>query len=159
MKHIIWDQQDRVTKYVAHLVGEDEFLKPCAAIGLEKNGELIAGVVYDCFTGNSVSMHVASDKSKNWMISSYLYFCFAYPFIALKCNRVTGLVQENNIDALNFDLKLGFKQEGRLRAACSDGSDIIVLGMLKDECRFLQDKYYAAFIGYLRSTRPTSLGI
>ena len=53
------------------------------------------------------------------------------------CRRVTGLVHDNNHDARRFDEHLGFKQEGVLRKAAPDGDDMIVYGMLREECRWI----------------------
>jgi len=85
-------------------------------------------------------MHVAAIPGKRWMTKEFLWRSFAYPFIQLKCNRITGLVREDNLDAQRFDEHLGFKREGLLRGACLDGSNMILYGLLKDECRFLRMK-------------------
>lgn len=148
---IIWDQDKRIIDFVANRVDEQEFLKPAGAIGIEKNGELIGGVVYDCYTGSNVMMHVASGGNKNWLHPAYLYFCFAHPFNTLKCNVITGLVREDNKQALDFDINLGFKHTGRLPQACSDGTDILILTMLKQDCRYLKDKYRGLFLQYLQT--------
>lgn len=146
---IIWDQDKRIIDFVAHKVDEQEFLKPAAAIGIEKNGDLVGGVVFDCYTGSNVMMHVASNGSKYWLNPAFMYFCFAHAFITLKCNVITGLVRADNQKALNFDINLGFKHTGRLPQACSDGTDILILTMLKAECRYLKDKYRESFRQYL----------
>jgi RimJ/RimL family protein N-acetyltransferase len=105
-------------------------------------------------TATSVMMHVASDESSHWMTPYYLSACFRYPFIQEGCTRITGLVRADNYHAQKFDEHLGFKREGQLRAACADGTDLIVYGMLKSECRFIEGKYYAALLRYTQSTNP-----
>jgi RimJ/RimL family protein N-acetyltransferase len=137
MKTVIYGQDDRVIEWVAKRVDEDNFGR-AVGIGLEEDGELIAGVVYNMYTGPSISMHVAAVPGKRWMTREYLYRCFAYPFIQLDCNRITGLVRVDNLEAQKFDEHLGFKREGLLRRACTDGTDMILYGMLKQECRFLR---------------------
>lgn len=137
MKTVIYNQNDRVIDWVGDRVNEANFGIGSVGIGLEEDGELIAGVVFNMYNGPSISMHVAAIPGKRWMTRDYLWRCFAYPFIQLKCNRITGLVREDNIEAQKFDEHLGFKREGLLRQACEDGTNMILYGMLKDECRFL----------------------
>ena len=140
MKSVIYTDKQRVIDWVAERVEEDDFGSGAIGIGLEENGELIAGVVFNLYTGPSISMHVAAIPGKRWMTREYLWTCFAYPFLQLKCNRVTGLVRIDNLVAQKFDEHLGFKREGVLRRACTDGTDMIVYGMLREECRFLEIK-------------------
>jgi len=140
MKKVIYGEDERVVRWVGEQVNEDDFGK-AVGIGLEEDGELIAGVVFNLYTGPSISMHVAAVPGKRWMTKEYLFRCFAYPFLQLKCRRITGLVRVDNLDAQRFDEHLGFKREGVLREACEDGTDMIVYGMLREECRFIGDRY------------------
>lgn len=132
-------------RFVASHVGENEF-HDYSAIGLERDGELIAGVVYERHSGPNVMMHVASDGSRHWMTPAYMAACFRYPFMQLKCARVTGLVRADNKDAQRFDEAMGFQREGILREGTTDGCDFILYGMLARECRFLDGKYHAALL-------------
>ena len=140
MKSVIYGQDKKVIDWVGKQVGENDFGSGAIGIGLEEDGELIAGVVFNLYTGAGISMHVAAVPGKRWMTREYLWRCFAYPFLQLKCNRITGLVRVDNIEAQKFDEHLGFKREGVLRRACTDGTDMIVYGMLREECRFLEIK-------------------
>lgn len=145
MKRIVWNEPERVARFVAGRVGEEEF-NNFSAIGLEKDGELVAGVVYENHNGPNVMMHVASDGSRQWMTPAYLSACFRYPFLQLQCTRVTGLVRADNVEAQKFDEALGFEREGKLREAASDGCDLYVYGMLKRDCRFLGGRYHEALL-------------
>jgi len=137
MKKVIYGEDKRIADWVGALI--DEAYPPGAVgIGLEQDGELIAGVVFDYYTGPSISMHVAAAPGRRWMTKDFLWRCFAYPFLQLQCNRITGLVRVDNLDAQRFDEHLGFKREGLLRKAAKDGTDYIVYGMLREECRFLE---------------------
>ena len=72
------------------------------------------------------------------MNRDFLFRVFAYPFLQLHCRRVTGLVRVDNLPAQKFDEHLGFVREGLIRSACTDGTDMILYGMLADECKFLR---------------------
>lgn len=138
MKSVIYGQDEQVAAWVAERVGTDEFGPGTVALGLEEDGKLIAGVVFNMYTKASICMHVAAEPGKRWMTKDFLWRSFAYPFIQLNCNRITGLVRVDNFDARRFDEHLGFKREGLVRRGCVDGTDMILYGMLREECRFLR---------------------
>lgn len=143
MKRIIWHQPERIMLFVAQRVDE-EFFRDYTALGLEKDGELVAGVLFTNYTKAGIVMHVASDGSRHWMTPAFLAAAFRYPFIQLGCRRVTGLVRLDNERAMHFDERLGFRREGVLRAGATDGCDMVLYGMLKSECRFLGERLRAA---------------
>jgi L-amino acid N-acyltransferase YncA len=106
------------------------------AIMLIDGDRLRAVVAYSDYTGQAVSMHVASDGSRH-CTRAFLRVCFRYPFEQLKVLRVTGLIAASNAASLRLALHLGFRIEGRLREAADDGGDQLVVGMLHRECRYL----------------------
>ncbi len=135
MAELIYGQEDRLLPWAQDRVGV-AFRKDAYTIGLEKDGQLVAVVIYDCFSTVDCNMHIASDGTGGWMNKSLLVSAFAYPFIQLKMNRVTGLVPSRNKEALLFDEHLGFVREGFHPKACED-DDLISLGMLRENCRFI----------------------
>lgn len=133
MRTIVCDDE-RVCRFVSQQMNIDGW-SAARGVGLEENGELIAGVVYDYWNGASICMHVAG-IGKRWLTREYLWYCFHYPFEELKVRRITGLVPESNMEARRFDEHLGFKLETRLKDAHPDG-DILVYAMFREDCRFL----------------------
>ena len=126
-----------VRDFVAdRILGEDRFGETDPCVGMLKDGKLIGGVVFNMYTGTGICMHVAASE-KGWLNREFLRTVFRYPFHQLGCRRVTGLVRTDNLTAQRFDERLGFKKEGVLRDADNDGCDLIVYGMLRDECRWL----------------------
>jgi RimJ/RimL family protein N-acetyltransferase len=107
------------------------------AIGWERRGELVAGVVYDGYTRINIDMHVAAEGVR-WLTREFLGEAFRYPFVQLSVRRVTGKVPATNAAARRFDEHLGFTYEGTIRQALPGGEDLIVYGMLKSECRWLE---------------------
>ena len=104
-------------------------------IGLEEDGELIAGVVYEGFNGANIWMHVAAVPGKRWLTREYLRVCFDYPFNQLGVARVSGYVNETNMAARRFDEHLGFTLEATLEGASADGKNVMIYKMLKANCR------------------------
>lgn len=125
-----------VVKWVAERAG---IFDPGAAVGLgvERNGELIAGVIFNDFNGASACIHVASDGSKCWLNRDFLFFVFHYAFEQVKVKRLTGIVAEGNTAARKFDEHLGFVEECRLKDAHPTG-DLIIYRMFLGDCRFLK---------------------
>ena len=117
---------------VRHFGGWGEF----QAFGWEKNGELQAVVVFNYYSGADICMHVAAVPGKRWMTREFLRTVFAYPFLQLNCRRISGYIPAKAKDVIAFDSHIGFVFEGRKRAALPD-DDLVVMGMLREECRFL----------------------
>lgn len=132
----IYGEDDRVATWVGAMVGCT--FRNATAIGIERSGSLVAGVVYDRFSGNDICMHVAAKPGVRWLNRESLYRFFAYPFVQIGCTRVTGLVAADNLVAQEFDEHLGFVKEGVLRKGMPDGTDLFVYGMLRDECKWIK---------------------
>jgi len=106
------------------------------AIGLRRDGVLVAGVVYEGFNGHNIWMHVAAVPGRRWLNREYLQACFRYPFEVCGVQRITGYVDASNADARRFDEALGFKEEARLLGAAEDGGDVILYVMRREDCRY-----------------------
>ena len=136
MKRVILDDQQRVLSWVGKKIDAPNFAGDAKAIGWEVDGELQGGVVFENWNGPNIYMHVAINEGCV-VTRSDLRIAFAYPFVQLKCNRITGLVRVDNRRAQRFDEHLGFRVEGRLRHAHADGTDMFVYGMVKEDCRWV----------------------
>jgi RimJ/RimL family protein N-acetyltransferase len=132
---LIYGQEDRLLPWAQERIGVS-FRSDAYTIGLEKDGELVAVVVYDTFSEVDCCMHIASDGTRAWMNKSLLLAAFAYPFIQLKLRRVTGMVPAKNTQALAFDEHIGFVREGYHPKALPD-DDLVSLGLLRENCRFI----------------------
>lgn len=119
------------------IYGRDRFPPDAPSIGLLENGRIIGGVVYTMYTGNGIMMNVAGGY-KGWINRAFLRAAFAYPFKQLGCTRVSGLVRVDNFAAQQFDERLGFKREGLVRRGDDDGTDLIMYGMLREECKWIK---------------------
>lgn len=99
-------------------------------------GVILGAVVYDGFTPYDCNLHIAIDD-KRCVTRAVLRCVFGYPFDQLGLARVTGLVPASNQAALDFDLRLGFREEGRKVKAFGD-EDEIILGLLKEDCIWIR---------------------
>lgn len=101
-------------------------------------GNLQGGVIYDGFTGGCIFMHQAG-FSKGWLVGNMIWIVFDYPFNQLHVKKVAGTINSNNKELLDFNLRLGFKEEARIKDAYPDG-DMLVLTMERADCRWLKIK-------------------
>jgi len=131
---LVYGDDARVAKWVGERARVQEF-GPCTAIGIARDGRLVAGVVYNRYSGPNVEASIASDWP-GWWTRGNLFALFWYPFGQLGCRRITAVTRAGNDRAQRMLAKMGFKAEGRCRHAFWD-DDGIVYGMLAEECRWI----------------------
>lgn len=135
MKTIITGQKERVGQFLKDQkawIGSFQY----EAIGLEENGNLIAGVVYDTYEeGARISSHCAG-LGKRWLNREFLRVIFDYPFNQLKVNVIVNTVSSNNKDSMRFTEHLGFKQVACIEGGASDG-DLIIYALYKKDCKWI----------------------
>jgi RimJ/RimL family protein N-acetyltransferase len=134
---VVGEQRPVFIDWAQRALGGIRLARDAKTIAAVKGDEILAVVCYDTFTEFDCHMHIASNGSRRWISRALLREAFAYPFIQCGLRRVTGLVAASNQDAMRFDLHLGFRIEGLCREGAPDG-DLFILGMLRRECRFIQ---------------------
>lgn len=110
----------------------------CSAIGKVKDGELVAGILYESNNGANVMAHIAGEGQ--WLDKTLLYIMFHYPFVQLGVNRITASSNSDNAKSIAFLERIGFIMEARLHGATSTG-DILLFRMFKSECKYLESRY------------------
>jgi RimJ/RimL family protein N-acetyltransferase len=109
------------------------------AIGRLKDGELVAGVLYEDFTKANIVCHIAGEEG--WATKGFLGLIFDYPFNQLGVKRITAPVHSDNVKSRLLMDRLGFTLEATLAQAIPEG-DLLIYRMFKSECRFLEDRFY-----------------
>jgi hypothetical protein len=98
--------------------------------------DIAVAVGYNAFIGRSCCMHTVVQRPD--LLNRRMVLCaFQYPFTVCNCEAVLALVDSTNAAALNFDTRLGFKEIARIPNGGGEG-DLIVLQMLRSECRWLR---------------------
>lgn len=108
------------------------------AIGLSRNGKIIAGVVFTEFNGRNVKVHQAIEGRIN---RQYLWTLSDYAFNQLKVDRVTGEIPQGNKKAQRAAEKIGFRLETTFKDAHPSG-DIFVYVIRKKDCRWLNENLF-----------------
>ena len=127
---------DRILAFVRTLMPMND-VEHMKGLGLERDGQLVAGVLYEGYNGQNVWMHVAGAPGSKWMTRDYLRYCFQYPFNEMGVKRVSGYVNASNTAARRLDEHLGFKPEATLTGAAPDGGDVILYAMWRKDCRYV----------------------
>jgi hypothetical protein len=72
-----------------------------------------------------------------WLTRKSLRAFFHFPFVQLKCRRVTGIVHRKNKRARDVNERMGFRLEGVCKHGFETG-DAIIYGMTRAECRWIE---------------------
>lgn len=131
--------KERVGEFCSRLMDNAEW-GSYTAIGMERDGELIGGVVYDQYNGPNIFAHIAGKPGTRWLTRAFLYAMFSYPFDQLGVARITGPVASDNEAAIRLDKHLGFTHEATLSGAAPAG-DLLLFVMWRKDCRFLGGRY------------------
>ncbi|WP_284765369.1 GNAT family protein [Agrobacterium sp. CFBP2214] len=120
---------ERVLHFVSTSIGVS-FVPPFTCMGIDRDGEIVAGAIFNVFEGADVHVSIAGH---GWTRG----FCEAvgdYVFGQLQCERMTAKTEKAEI--VRFAERLGGQVEGLLRNHFGPGRDAFLVGILRDEWRF-----------------------
>ena len=123
--------------WTAQKVDGGYFQERSRSIGLKKNGEFVAGVIYENWHGRSITCHIAVTGR---MTPAYLFAIFDYPFNVCKVGKIIVPVSSANLTSIRFVEKMGFQEEARINNAMPDG-DMVIFTMPKEQCKYLENRY------------------
>lgn len=134
MRRVVLGENDRVGSWIEEH-GGGQYRQGSQCIGLERDGELVAGALFDYHNGASVYCHIAL-ADKRALGRDFLRAAFRYPFVQLDCSVLIGLVASDNPAAVRLDEHLGFTLEHTIKDAHPSG-DLYIYTMRRNECRWL----------------------
>lgn len=120
---------ERVARFVGQRCGTIIY-PPYTCMGTEKDGAIINGVVFNCFTGADCHASIAGH---GWT-RGFLAEVGDYLFRQLRCERVTAVTEQPEV--VRLAEKLGGQVEGLLRNHFGPGRHGFIVGILKDEYRW-----------------------
>jgi len=123
--------------WVAKRVEGGYFEGRSEAIGLCKDDQIVAGVIYENWNRKSIWCHIAIEGR---ITSAYVAAIFDYPFNVCQVDKIIVPVGSDNAASIKLVTNMGFVEESRITDARVDG-DIVFYTMKHDACRFLTDKY------------------
>jgi RimJ/RimL family protein N-acetyltransferase len=106
------------------------------AIGLERDGRLVAGTIFELWNGRSIVCHIAWQK----VTPTYVAAVYDYAYNVANVDKIIGPISSNHTRALNLVAKMGFSEEARIKDGAPDG-DIVFMTQTPDRCRFIEARY------------------
>lgn len=120
---------DRVARYVGERCGTIIY-PPFTCMGIERGGEIVAGVVFNSFTGTDVAVTVAGDHFTRGFISAVGH----YVFTQMGCLRMSITTEQPKV--IEIAHRLAAQTEGTKRNHFGKGRDGTVLGILREDWKF-----------------------
>lgn len=106
-------------------------------MGWRRDGEIVAGVVFENIGKHNAWVHVAAVDGGAWLVRRAIYYPFVYAFSVCGLDRLTGFVEASNASSRRFAEHLGFRQEAVLSGAAQDGGDVLIYVLWAKECRYV----------------------
>lgn len=120
---------ERVARFVGERCGTIIY-PPYTCMGIERDGEIVAGVIFSGFTGNDVSVTVAGTGFTRGFISAV----GEYVFEQLGCLRLSITTEKPEI--IRIAHRLAAQTEGTKRNHFGKGRDATMLGILREDWNF-----------------------
>lgn len=128
-------QGNPVGEWVSSKVGGMWIPQGSVAIGQEKNGELVAGCIFDNYCKSSIRSTLAVDGR---MSREFVREILRYPFDYLGVNCVINTVSSANTKSLRLTEHFGFKRVATIPLAMPDG-DMVIYSLSRNDCqRFMR---------------------
>lgn len=134
---VVFGADAKVSEWVAAKIPGLQVSPNARALGVIKGGKLVAGVVFENWNGVHIEAAIAAHPNAAWADRKTLYALFRYPFIDLGCKAISVSVPSSNLPSLNLATKLGFQPEAIIKFAAHDGSSLVVLKLLQENCRWI----------------------
>lgn len=120
---------ERVIRFVSEVIGVG-FCPPFVAIGTEKDGVIINGVIINVIENHDVHVSIAGH---GWT-KGFLAEVGHYVFNTLGCIRMTAITEDPAV--VRIAERLGGSVEGALRSHFGPGRDAFIVGILKQEYKY-----------------------
>lgn len=134
---LLFGYDRELARWAGERIGIADF-GPCVAIGVVHKGEIVAAAIYNQFRWPNIEITFVT-SSPRWASPGAIRAILRYPFVQLKCKRVTAVTEATNQPARAFLCHLGFKEEGYHPEALPCG-DAVSYGLFaKDAARWIAE--------------------
>lgn len=137
MVKVIAGGELKVMQFICNLAGQHHAVPVYSALGQYEDDQLTAGVIYHNHMGNDIGASIGVAKG-HVLSRRFVFAMYRLPFCVLEVNRITVRVRESNRPSIELAEDFGFALEGTIRQGYPDGEDMLLYGMLKQECRWLK---------------------
>ena len=142
MSEIVYDQSGAVALLVAAGLGlEAEEMLNGYAFAIVNEGRILGGVVFSDYRADDSAWISIYTTDKKWCTAKILKQIFGIGFDALHCRRLNALIRADNRASIALSERCGFVREGKMRSYFADGADALIFGMLRGECKFINNQH------------------
>lgn len=134
---VLYGADAQVIRWIGQRIDQYRAIGEARALGVVKGETLVAAATYENFNGVHVESCIAAEPGSAWASRRVLSHLFGYPFLQLGCRAISVSVGMDNLPSVNLATKLGFKPEAIIRFAAPSGADLVVLKMMREDCRWL----------------------
>lgn len=129
---IITEPKSLIARYISRMQSREVGGQGYEAIGLlNDDEELVAGALFNGYDHPNILMHIACERFTPGFITAIMYF----PFVQLKCVRITGVIEEQNVNSRRFAEHLGARQEGVMLRAAPSGDNYCIYGLMAEDAQ------------------------
>jgi hypothetical protein len=118
-------------------------VQPCgdlqALFWVDEENKIEWVIGYTAFIGKTCQMHMVNLKG-GYTPKRLLFGAFDYPFNHCNLEKVFGIVNSQNVRAMEYDQKLGFTEAARFAGMHDDEGDLVVFEMNKADCRWIKER-------------------
>jgi hypothetical protein len=136
-------QSNEAKNVAANILLKEIGVQPCgdlqALFWVDENNSIEWVIGYTAFIGKTCQMHMVNLKG-GYTPKGLLFGAFDYPFNHCGMEKVFGIINSNNVKAMEYDKKLGFTEALRFNGMHDDGGDLVVLEMNKADCRWIRER-------------------
>ena len=136
-RHVLDFDAERVIPFAQALIQGLHRADDMRAIGLRRDGDLVAAAVYEGFNGQNMWVHLCGVPGRRWMTRDFLRAGFGYPFLVCGVQRLSGYVNASNLEARRLNEHFGYRQEAVLAGAAPDGGDVLIYVMRREDCKYV----------------------
>lgn len=127
---LIFGHDREIAQWCGDQLGIKDF-GPCSAIGVARDGKIVAGAVFHQFRFPNIEITFATTTPR-WATRETIAAIMAYPFVQLKCRRLTAITEALNQPARAFLSRFGFTQEG-YHPHTFAADDAVTYGLLRED--------------------------
>lgn len=136
---VVYGEDARFVEWAQETMGDIQFRNDAYALGVVHDGVTVASVIFDTFGPSDCLIHVVSDGNRRWLSREVAIRVMAFPFLQCKFVRITAMISADNEPSLRFIRGFDrFQQEGVMRKGGTKGEDLILFGLLRQDCRWLK---------------------
>ncbi len=131
---IVYDHTNGIFRWICHnlSISADD-ITDGETLGFYIGDRLIGGLIYHNIRRGRDLWWTIYTVDKRWCTRKILKQIFGIAFDIYHVQRISILVNSQNLPCLKLITRLGFKREGCLRAYDDNGADSYIYGLLKSE--------------------------